>query len=241
MEEIEFSVNGQKLKGRFYKPAGQPKKLALLFIHGWTGKPNDEAAEVMAKNGFWSMTLSLSGHNDSDGKIEDQTRQKSLQEVMVAYDFLKKHIPSNLKIATIGNSYGGYMTLLLTAERPVAAISLRVASNYVDDRFNEKQLGQGSENKSVFQWRHLELGNKATRALRALHSFKGPIQIIEAELDNAVPHQSTLNYVNAVKSKSQFEYHFMEGWPHSLGDHEARNKQFQKMLLNWSEKVAEQL
>jgi len=240
-QSIEFEVDGQKLRGRLYKPDGKAKKLALLFIHGWTGKPNDTAAAIMAKHGFWALTFSLSGHNDSDSKIEEQTRQKSLREAVAAYDFLKVHIPSNTEIAAVGNSYGGYMTLLLTAERPVVAISLRVASNYVDEHFDEKQLGQGSENKLVFQWRHLELDYQVTRALRALHDFSGWIQIIEAGLDDAVPHQSTLNYVNAVKSKNQLEYNFMKGWPHSLGDHKERNKEFQKMLLNWAQKVSEQL
>ncbi len=240
-ENIEFEVNSQKLRGRLYKPGDDAKKAALLCIHGWTGKPNDNAAAFMAINGFWALTFSLSGHNDSDGKIEDQTRHKSLQEAIAAYDFLKTHIPTSTKIAAVGNSYGGYISNLLSAKRPLAGISLRVASNYVDERFDEKQINQTAEDNLVMKWRYLPLDYKDTRALRAMHEFSGPIQIIEAELDDMVPHQSTQNYLNAVKSKSQLDYHFMKGWPHSIGDDKERQKQFQQMLLTWAKKVNEQL
>lgn len=240
-QNVEFEVDGLKLRGRLYKPDGKAKRLALLFLHGFTGKPNDNAAKVMANNGFYSMTFSLSGHNDSEGKIKEQTRQKSLKETVAAYDLFRHQLPDGVGITAVGNSYGGYMCLLLAAERPLACLSLRVASNYTDERFNEKQLGQGSENPEVFKWRHQALDFNATRALRALNEFDGPIQIIEAKLDDAVPHQSTQNYINAVKSKDQLDYHFMKDWPHSMGDDPKRNKQFQEILLNWAEKVSKQL
>lgn len=241
IEQIEFEVDGQKLRGHLYKPESEAKKLALLFIHGWTGKPNDNAAEVLANHGFYAMTFSLSGHNDSDGTMESQTRDKSLKEVLAAYDFFKQRLPEGVQIAPVGNSYGGYMSILLSAERPLTAMSLRVASNYVDDHSNEKQLGQGSENPEVLKWRQLPLDFNATRTLRALHNFTGPIQIMEAELDELVPHQVTMNYLKAAKANKRVEYLVLKNWPHSMGDDPARNKEFQQLLLDWAEKVAEQL
>jgi esterase/lipase len=66
-----------------------------------------------------------------------------------------------------------------------------------------------------------------------VHDFAGPIQIIEAEKDEVVVSQVVANYKNAVSASTQLEYHLMKDWPHSLGNDEQRNKQFQKLLLDW--------
>ena len=241
VKPLEFTVNGLKLRGQIYF-AEKPKNLAILFLHGWTGPTNGFAAENMAKNGFTSMIFSLSGHNDSEGKLEDQTREKSLQEILAAYDLFKKELPPNSQIAAVGNSYGGYFAAVLSAERPLAAISMRVPANYRDDLFNEQQLKQsGDIDEDVMKWRQLPLGKEDTRALRAVSNFDAPIQIIEAENDEFVPHQTVQNYVDAVKDKSQLDYHFMKGWPHSIGDSMERNKQFQQILLKWAKSVKNSL
>ena len=239
-EPVEFKVEGQILRGNIYF-AIKPKKLALLFLHGWTGKPNNNAAKVMAENGFNCMAFSLSGHNDSDGKIEDQTRQKSLKEVVAAYDYFKERLLEGAKIVAVGNSYGGYLAPVLSSGRELAAVSMRVPANYPDKGFSNAHQIETSKSSFVMEWRKQKVGSSETKSLRALHRFKGPIQIIEAEHDDAIPHQTVMNYVEAVPNEGQLKYDFMKGWPHSLGDHETCNKQFQKVLLNWAEKVEEKL
>ena len=229
---IELEVNGQNLRGNLYK-AEDPKPLAFLFLHGWTGMPNEDAAKIMAQNVFTCMTFSLSGHNNSDGKIEEQTRQKSFQEVIAAYNFLKTKLLSNSRIGVVGTSYGSYLAAVLSSEVEVSCMSLRVPANYRDELFDELQIGQGADNPEVVQWRKLKLDFNETSALRAVHSFNGPIQIIEAGDDDRVSHQAVQNYVDAVLSKSKLEYHFMKDWPHSLGTDKKRNADYQKILLNW--------
>ena len=118
---------------------------------------------------------------------------------------------------------------------------MRVPANYKDADFDQPKLGLGHDDAELMRWRHLKMGAVETKSLRALHVFKGPVQIVEAEYDDAVPHQTVQNYIDAVADKNQLEYNFMKEWPHSLGDDPQRNKQFQEMLLNWSEKVNEQL
>lgn len=227
---IQLIVNDITLRGNLYMPNEIKKKPLILFLHGWTGKPNEQAASKLAEQGFGAMTFSLSGHNDSDGKLEEQTRQKSLLEVIAAYDFLRSQ--SEAEIVAVGNSYGGYMATLLSAKRELAAISLRVPANYPDEKFEGVQLNQ----RAVLyrrSWRDQPLDFKATRSLKAVHDFIGPIQIIEAELDELVPHQTILNYVNAVNTKAQLDYQLMKNWPHSIGDSVERERQFEQILLNW--------
>ena len=114
-EAFEIVVDDQKIRGNFYKPAGDSKKLALLFLHGWTGKPNDGAAKELSGQGFCCLTISFRGHNNSDGRLADITRQKSLDDAIAAYDYLKAKIPEGCGIGVIGNSYGGYQAAMLSA------------------------------------------------------------------------------------------------------------------------------
>jgi esterase/lipase len=235
IEDIDFKVDNGNLRGKFFSP-DKPNGVAVLFLHGWTGKPNENAAKKIAENGFTAMTISLRGHNESDGKIEEITREMSTKDVLAAYDFLKSKLDDTYKIIVTGNSYGGYLALLLSTMRPVAALQLRVPANYVDDYADQPQMGRGADDAEVMKWRYLKLDHNATRALRAMHEYSGPVQIIEAENDERIPHQAVQNYIDAMADKTKLDYHFMPGWTHSLGDDRARNEQYQQLLLDWLNK-----
>jgi hypothetical protein len=142
-------------------------------------------------------------------------------------------IPAGTPIVAVGSSYGSFNAVLLTVEREVEALSLRVPANYQDEEHELPKWERGGEDPAILAWRHEKLDENATASLRALHSFPGKVQILEAEFDEVVPSQGVRNYGDAVKEPSQLEYHVMKGWPHSLGDHEQRNKEYQTILLEW--------
>jgi esterase/lipase len=236
-EDAQFQVAGQTLRAKLFE-AQEPKELAVLFIHGWTGMPNEAAARKLAENGFSSLTFSLRGHNNSDGKLENVTRDGSLDDAIAAYEFFKTKLPAANKIAVVGSSYGSYLAALLSSNRQVYALSLRVPENYPDENADKPQVPQAPDfgNTSLNEWRKQMANYDSTKSLKAVHDFAGPIQIIEAEKDDIVPHQTVQNYVNAVKDKSKLDYHLMTGWPHSLGDDDQRNRQYQEILLSWLNK-----
>jgi esterase/lipase len=237
MEDVILTVEGQKVAAKYFEPAEPIKKLALLFLHGWTGRPNEHAASFMASNGSPAMTIIMRGHPGSEGDIKTVTAKDSLQDAINAYDFLKSKITSDTKIVAVGNSYGGYISTLLSAERELAALSLRVPAGYPDDIFEQPKWGKGHEDSEVDAWRHTSVSFSENRAFGLIHKFPGQIQIIEAEEDAIVPSQTVKNYVDAVSDKSKLEYLLMKGWPHSLADHPERNQEFQTALLEWANKV----
>lgn len=230
---VSINVEGQTIRGWFYTPESESKNLAVLFIHGWTGKPNDNAAEVLARQGYYALTISLRGHNSSDGDINQVSRRDGLADVVAAYDYLRAHVPASTKIVAAGNSYGGYMVALVSAERQVDGLSLRVPAAYPDEGFAASQMGKGHADPKVMKWRETQQTYQGNRGFEAMHAFSGPIQIVEAENDELVPHQTVQNYKNAVSDEHQLEYVVMKGWPHSLGDDVERNKQFQQTFINW--------
>lgn len=236
-QELSFQFKDLTLRGVFCEPEANTKNQAVLFLHGWTGTENANAAAFLAKNGYYAMTFSLPGHNNSDGDINTLTRAKSYDAVCLALESLKSRIPENMPIAVVGNSYGGYMAALVSGSTGVNAISLRVPANYPDAKFDQRQMGQGSEDPDIMKWRQKLHDHTETRALRALHAFTGKVQIIEAELDDAVPHETVQSYAHAVSDPSNLEFHLLQGWPHSLGIDPERNKQFQTVLYTWLESL----
>ena len=237
MEPVELSVDKQAVAGRLYGLQTKIKKPAFLFLHGWTGKPNDNAAETLAKNGYYAMTLIMRGHKGSDGDIKTVTALDSLHDACAAYDFLKTYIGNETPIVVVGNSYGSYIAILLTEKRRVDALSLRVPAGYPDELLGLPKWGKGHDDPIVAKWRTERTHYSDNKALHLLHDFKGPVQIIEAERDDVVPHQTVMNYKNAVSNETQLNYHFMKDWPHSLGTDRNRNQQFQQLLVTWANQL----
>ena len=234
-ESIELDVDNQKVRGKLFKPQGRAQRLAVLLLHGWTGQANTDAAAVLADAGYWTLALCMRGHGNSDGNLRDVTPRMSLDDVLKAYDFLIERLPSGTGIVPVGNSYGAYLAVLLAAERKVAAISLRVPSVYPDDGFDTPEMGRGG---LVRDWRLGSLPWQENRAFTALHNFGGPVQIIEAEHDEWIPHESVENYLAALPDGSVPDYHFMHGWTHALGGNVEWNQEFRRILLAWLDSVA---
>jgi len=236
-EKIEFNDGALVLRGDLFTPQNMPKKHALLFLHGWTGRPNNNSATLTSQEGYTAMTFSFEGHNNSDGSIETITRASALNNATKAYDFLRQKVGKDTKIIVVGSSFGSYIATLLTTVRNCSDMSLRVPANYIDEGSEEPQKAQGHENSGVTKWRLQVLGAEETKSLRAVHGFSGNIQVIEAAEDELIPRQAVQNYVDACPDPKKVEYRFMKGWPHSLGDDLERSKQFQKILLSWIKKL----
>ncbi len=235
IQSVPFTllVDGQKVQGDFFAPRTTVHPQAVLFIHGWMGKPNTHAADFLASQGYYAQTVYLRGHGKSDGDIKAITTQMSLDDALAAYDNLLSRVPNSTPIAVVGSSYGSYISVLLSAKRSCNGLSLRVPANYPDDALELSKWGRGSEYPGDTAWRLQAIDYTANSALTALHNFDGRVQIIEAGLDDQVPTQTVKNYANAVADQSKLSYHLMPDWPHSLADNKAFNQQYKDMLLEW--------
>lgn len=236
-EYVTLNVQGQKVTAKLFKPQGEAKKVAVLFLHGWTGRPNTHAAAFLAEQGYYALTLVFRGHEGSEGDIKTVTAGDSLADAEAAYDYLQQQLPAGVGIVAVGNSYGGYIATLLSTTRELEGLSLRVPATYPDANFSEPKWGRGHDDPAVATWRLTAVNPEENRAFRAVHNFKGEVQIIEAGLDAIVPHQAVQNYV-AATDPARLEYHLMKDWPHSLSDHPQRNQEFKDILISWLTKLA---
>jgi esterase/lipase len=197
-------------------PSAKPTNIAFLLIQGWTGHQNIAAAQALANLGFTSMAYDMRGNGDSEGDLEEPTRADFLNDAVIAYDFLKLQVGERVQIGVIGSSFGSYTAILLSKQRQVKCLSLRVPANYPDDGFDMPQLAQKYESQDFVEWRKRKLGYPENQALKVLHDFKGEVQIIESGADEMVAHQVIENYTDAITDKQRFDFMVMKDAPHSL-------------------------
>jgi pimeloyl-ACP methyl ester carboxylesterase len=187
MSTTSFTSQGYRLAGNLFI-AQETKQLAFLLIQGWTGHQNIEAAQALAKLGFTSMTYDMRGNGDSEGNLAEFSRADFIKDALTAYDHLK-HQANPEAIGVIGSSFGSYTAVMVSTQRPVSCLSLRVPASYRDEDYAQPQLARITS-AELTAWRDQPLDYIHNRAFSALHDFAGNIQIVEADHDELVPHQA---------------------------------------------------
>lgn len=234
MTKISISSNGYALAGNLFEAEGS-QNLAFLFIQGWRGSQNIQGAQKLADMGFTCLTYDMRGNGESEGKIEEFSRADFLSDARNVYDYFTQQLPQGTRIAVVGSSFGSYTALLLSTEREMHSLALRVPANYPDEGFDEPHDPQvGSP--EIMTWRKEARDYSDNRALKALHDFPGNILIVEAEEDELVPHQTVQNYANAVADGSRLRHVVMRGAPHSLVTSELQ-AEYDDILTDWAATV----
>jgi len=236
MSSISFTSDGDKVAGNLFA-ATKPANIAFLFIQGWAGHQNVAAAKALADLGFTSLTYDMRGNGDSEGSLERLSRADFLNDACLAYDFLRRQVGERAYIGVIGSSFGSYTAILLSEQRQVKCLSLRVPANYPDEGFDKLQLAQKYESQDFVEWRKRKLDHSENQALKVLHDFKGEVQIIEAGADEMVAHQVVENYVNAITDKQRLDYVVMKDAPHSLVNKELSDE-YVRLLSGWAKQFA---
>ena len=236
MENVEFFVNKQKLKGViFYPQIKKDKNPAILFVHGWTSmkERSFQYAQALSKLGFLCFLFDMRGHGQSEGDIKTFTIKDFSDDVIAAYDYLSEVKSVNKEnISAVASSFGCYLIALLSQKRKIKNLVMRAPADYANEEFNRpKSLTSGDE-PEVMAWRKKIKQPNETYALEAINNFSGNILIIEAELDDTIPHETIENYANAVKDKNKLTHIVLKGAPHSIAEGKFRD-QITQILVNW--------
>jgi len=234
-KEPAFSlIHQQKLAQTLLLPEKlQQRNPAILFIHGWRSNQQSalEYAETLAQKGCICMTFDLRGHGSSEGNIDLLTRQDFLDDVLTAYDSLLAAVgvdPDHISV--IGSSFGGYLAALLTTRRNVNYVALRVPADYPNEGFEQPQVLFSDAKSNA--WRMQEHQPHESFALNALLTFSGNVLIVESGKDDQIPHQTIVNYTNALRDKGRLTSILMKEAGHRLQDHQLR-AEYQQILLHW--------
>lgn len=239
MQEISFSVDGQTLHGTLcYPKKVKDKNPAVLFVHGWMSNKetpsNKGVPEKLTQLGFICMNFDLRSHGESEGNREILSRQDYLNDLCAAYDFLAlQEGVDKENITIVGSSFGGYLAILLTKQRIIKNLALRVPANYPDEGFNDSQfLFSGDDNPSILFPRFKALVGKETYAVRALQTFSGNVLIVESEKDETIPHEVIQSFLQAIQDKDKLTHIILRNASHSLRDQKIQ-LEYSNILVDW--------
>jgi esterase/lipase len=238
-EDVVFESAGRKLVGRVFKPC-QPKKEAklpaILVLHGWKLDNQESSfgfARDITENGFICFTFNFSGHAGSEGNIDTATRHDFLDDAINAYDYLSRIEQVDEKaITVIGSSLGGYLSMLLSAERKILSLVLKVPANAPDIVFDQQGTFFHASDE-VLLWRKTIHEYSASKSLRALHNFQGKVLLFEAGMDEALPHEVLESYVRSVSDIKNLTYIMFGQATHIMYKDEVVGKQIQNICRDW--------
>lgn len=232
---VDLTVEGQRLTGTLLQPEAPVP--GLLFVHGWGGDQDEDLghAEDLARLGCICFTFDLRGHAGSDASPDEVTREDGLNDVQVAYDYLASQpLIDPSAIGVIGTSYGGYLSALLTQERPVRWLALRVPALYPDKDWDVPKAKLDKDEVSAYR-RQLRSPDE-DRALAACAAFEGDVLIVESEKDDRIPTEVILSYQAAFKRASSFTHRVIPGASHAMRD-PAHQRVYATILINWIEEM----
>lgn len=236
MQKVTFSNGEQNLSGVIFYPTQLREKYpGILYAHGWTGSKDRgyQYAESVAKLGFICFLFDYRGHGESGGDLNSFTIAEFLTDILVAYDYfltIKKVDKNN--ISGLGNSFGGYLLTIASLQRKFRNLALRAPADYPNEDFHKLKTISSHENNDIMIWRRKNKLPSQTFALDVLSKFVGDILIMESEYDDAIPHETIENYMNAVKDKNKLTYVLLKGAPHSIMEGAFRDE-IEKALVTW--------
>jgi hypothetical protein len=171
--------------------ATAPSGAGVLLVHGLGSSraTNLERAEALSRGqGATCLAIDLGGHGDSTGRLTQVTPRQNLADVVAGYDALAS-VPGvdPERIGVCAASYGAYLTVLLTALRPVDRMLLRAPALYADDCF-DRVLGK----------RRFGDPDTAPTPLAHLALFRGEVMIVESENDEVIDHAIIDAYLGAL-------------------------------------------
>ena len=207
IRQVSFASGERLLAGTLVSP-DEPSGAAVLFVHGLGSarSTNIERAQAVAEqNSATCLAVDLGGHGDSTGRLTQMTPRMNAADVVAGYDQLATVAGVDpARIGVCAASYGAYLSVLLSAHRPVARLLLRAPALYADDRF-DVALGQ----------RRFGDAASAPTPLAHLAHFAGPVTLVESEHDEVIDHGIVEAYL---ASRPGIVHIVQPDAPHALRD-----------------------
>lgn len=228
---IDIPVDGKHIAGTLVGPDTMVP--GVMLVHGWDGSQDQYIARAheIATLGCICITFDLRGHVRHHAQRESVSREDNLRDVLAAYDVLVGHPAVDPgAIAIVGSSYGGYLSAILSALRPVRWLALRVPALYKDGDWEVPKSQLNREELAAY--RLAGASPRDNRALAACAAFRGDVLIVESEHDSTVPHAVIQNYMAACAQAQSLTYRMISGADHALSE-KAWQQTYTSLLVNW--------
>lgn len=151
-EAVIIARDGTRLSATVFQPALKAGQTAPLVVHthGWGGwrvtgpdgyygknMMSGRAALKAWKAGYWVVSYDQRGWGGSDGRIEMMNPQFEVQDASAVIDWAAAHLPrltldgpNDPRLGMLGESYGGAVQLLASAQDPRIDAIVPIATWY---------------------------------------------------------------------------------------------------------------
>ena len=202
-KDIEFKSNGLILKGTLYIPESKKGLSAAIYYHGRGSsyKRYPGFGKSLEKEGIAFLGFDFAGCGESEGDFGKTTLASKIEDAKVAIDFLlnQKGVDQE-RIGVFGVSQGGHIAAMIASTyKQVRSLVLGSPAAYPKYILNKIESESSSFSYERKFWQD-------SPALEAIEIFKGPLMIIEHELDEVIPRDLIKEYYNKAGSKEKSIY-----------------------------------
>jgi pimeloyl-ACP methyl ester carboxylesterase len=177
------------------------KGYCILWLGGWGSTIEKHTPQITALARHAQVAVAMidyAGHGSHPSALGTTTREQQLHEAIAAFDELKTI--GYKRIIVAGNSFGGYMGALLSAERDAYALILREPAIYKDDEFSlPYPERQGYRDKVYEEMKFTVTSESDMQALHAVARFNRSVYVIEHEIDSVIPKNIPRAYFTVAK------------------------------------------
>ena len=118
-EKIYFNDSeGNKLCGILSNPTSNKENLIVVLCHGFSSSKDSKTyttlSKILNKHNISSFRFDFFGHVESDGKFEDITISKAVDDIINAVKFLRDE--GYKKIGLFGSSFGGISSIIAASK-----------------------------------------------------------------------------------------------------------------------------
>jgi len=212
-----------------FNMARNGKNAAIVYIHGGptsqTMNSFNRFIQFAANQGYMVLAPNYRGSTGYGKDFEQANRfdmgGQDLQDVLAGVDWIKQtgHLDP-MKIAVVGGSYGGYLTMMAVTKAPevwASAVAIVPFVNWFTEIENEDPslqqsdlatMGDPAENKALFEERS---------PINFISRIRAPMLLLAGGHDPRCPRSETQQVVDAIKRRGgTVDYKIYENEGHSF-------------------------
>lgn len=230
---IEQLETGATVK---FVAASKEKLPTVVIVHGWrspvfkeTGS-YEEPRQLLRESNYHTLSLSLRGHQYSQGDIEQVTRAQHKEDIIAAFEYLKTKSEVDLtKLGAFGVSYGAYMLAVLSSQLPIQRLAMRVPALYPDKGW-DTPTQQEVKDPALPEWREVSHTPEENLALGGVSGFRGDILLVSSQYDEDMPPAIPRSYEKAAQH-AHVEHVEIQEAQHVLNS--SQREEFRAILTHW--------
>ncbi len=230
VEKVFFRSEGFRISGILHLP-DEKNPACVIASHGLLSSKNSEKyialGERISREGIAMLRFDFRGIGESEGRLEDDTVSRRVEDLGAAIAFIKSHPGLGNRIGLLGSSLGGYVSLIRASrEQGIKAVVTWATPFHLDDLGSRGTEEHPLPEKAFFD-------DLPRHRLSPLLPKVSNCFVIHGEEDELVPVDQAWEIFHTLGAPK--EIHVMEGADHRLTNPSHRQRAID-LSVDWFKK-----